>query len=147
MTTTAPAPIIDNSSEWVSKQIADYLRTDGVEPVFRGGVPLALVTTQGRKSGEWRRTALICLEDDGRYLIVASLGGADKHPVWYLNLLANTRVWLQVGAESFWTVARVATPDEKPPLWDKLVGVYADYADYQVKTEREIPVVILEREQ
>ncbi|WP_213815021.1 nitroreductase family deazaflavin-dependent oxidoreductase [Glaciihabitans sp. dw_435] len=147
MTTAAPSPIVDNSETWVASQIAQYVKTNGEKPVFRYGAPLALVTTQGSKSGQWRRTCLICAEDDGRYLIVASLGGAPKHPVWYLNLESNPRVWLQVGAESFWTVARDATPEEKPALWEKLVGLYPDYADYQVKTEREIPVVILEREQ
>ena len=141
----APSPIIDNTEPWVARQIEQYLATDGVKPAFRYGAPLALVTTQGRKSGEWRRTCLICAEDDGRYVIVASLGGAPRHPVWYLNLSENPRVWLQVGAESFWVDARDATDEEKPALWEKMVGLYPDYADYQKKTDRPIPVVILTR--
>jgi deazaflavin-dependent oxidoreductase (nitroreductase family) len=143
---TAPFPIVDSSSPWVAEQIAQYVETDGALPVFRYEAPLLLLTTQGRKSGEWRRTCLIYGPDADRYVIVASLGGAPKHPIWFLNLLANPRVWLQVGAESFWAIARVATPEEKPELWDKMVKIFPDYADYQVKTEREIPVVILERE-
>lgn len=146
MTEPAPSPIIDNDADWVKKQIAEYIATDGAKPVFRYNAPLLLLTTKGRKSGEWRRTCLIGTADGDQFLIVASLGGAPKHPVWYLNLTENPRVWLQVGAESFWAIARTATVEEKPPLWDKMVAIYPDYADYQVKTDRDIPVVILERE-
>jgi deazaflavin-dependent oxidoreductase (nitroreductase family) len=146
MTEPAPTPIIDNDADWVKKQIAEYIATDGAKPVFRYNAPLLLLTTKGRKSGEWRRTCLIGTADGDQFLIVASLGGAPKHPVWYLNLTENPRVWLQVGAESFWATARTATPEEKPALWDKMVAIYPDYADYQVKTDREIPVVILARE-
>jgi F420H(2)-dependent quinone reductase len=146
MSEAAPNPIVDNDSEWVKKQIEEYLATDGAKPVFRYGAPLVLLTTQGRKSGEWRRTCLIGAPYEDEYLLVASLGGAPKHPVWYLNLLANPRVWLQVGADAFWATARAATPEEKPQRWDAMVALYPDYADYQVKTDREIPVVILERD-
>ena len=142
----APAPIIDNSTPWVARQIEQYVATDGVKPTFRYNAPLLLLTTRGRKTGEWRRTCLIYGADNDRLLIVASLGGAPTHPVWYLNLRDNPRVWVQVGGETFWAVARDATPEEKPDLWEKMVGIYPDYADYQTKTEREIPVVILERE-
>jgi deazaflavin-dependent oxidoreductase (nitroreductase family) len=150
MSAEAPSPIVDNDSEWVKKQIEEYLATDGAKPVFRYGAPLVLLTTKGRKSGEWRRTCLIGAEFQAgvgdEYLLVASLGGAPKHPVWYLNLRDNPRVWLQVGAEAFWAVARTATAEEKPPRWERMVELYPDYADYQVKTDREIPIVILERE-
>ena len=106
---------------------------------------------QGRKSGEWRRTCLIGASDtEGEngddVIIVASKGGAANHPVWYLNIEANPRVWVQQGALSFWTVAHTATADEKPRLWNLMVDHYADYANYQVNTDREIPVVVLERE-
>ncbi|PRY70055.1 deazaflavin-dependent oxidoreductase (nitroreductase family) [Glaciihabitans tibetensis] len=143
----APAPIVDNPEPWVSRQIIQYVETDGAKPVFRGGAPLLLLTTRGRSSGQWRRTCLIYGPDAGRFIVVASLGGAPKHPVWYLNLRAHDRVWVQVGAETFWVVARDATAEEKPALWDKMVAIYSDYANYQKKTDREIPVVILEREQ
>jgi deazaflavin-dependent oxidoreductase (nitroreductase family) len=78
-------------------------------------------------------------------ILVASLGGAPKHPIWYLNLQANPRVWIQQGGEAFWAVAHTASAEEKPRLWDKMVGLFPDYADYQLKTERDIPVVILKR--
>jgi deazaflavin-dependent oxidoreductase (nitroreductase family) len=142
---TAPSPILDNETPWVAKQIAEYLETDGARPVFRYESPLLLLTTKGRKSGEWRRTCLIFGKDADRILLVASLGGAPKHPVWYLNLVANPRVWLQIGAETFWAVARDATDEEKPALWDEMVRIYPDYADYQLKTDRQIPIVVLER--
>jgi deazaflavin-dependent oxidoreductase (nitroreductase family) len=141
---TSPLNPIDSKSPWVSRQIAEYLATDGAKPTFRYGAPLLLLTTRGRKSGTWHRTCLIYGEDDGRFLLVASLGGAPKHPVWYLNLEANPDVYLQVGARKFRAIARTATAEEKPPLWDRMVGVYPDYAPYQLKTERLIPVVILD---
>ncbi len=141
-----PETIIDNDAPWVARQIEEYRATNGEKPVFRYGSPLLLVTTQGRKSGRWRRTCLIYGPHDGTYLIVASIGGAPKHPSWYLNLKANPRVWLQVAAEEFWAIARDATPEEKPELWQKMVDIFPDYADYQEKTTRQIPVVVLERE-
>jgi len=146
MTSVAPSPIIDNDADWVKKQIDEYVATDGERPEFRGGAPLVLITTRGRKSGEWRRTCLIGASDGDDVVIVASIGGAPKHPVWYLNLEANPRVWVQQGAESFWAIAHTADEAEKPRLWDKMVGLYPDYADYQKKTDRVIPVVILTRE-
>lgn len=141
----APEPIIDNAEPWVAQQIEQYVRTDGAEPTFRGGAALLLLTTEGRSTHQWRRTCLIYGVDGDRYVIVASLGGAPKHPVWYLNLTANERVWLQVGAESFWATARDVTPEERPRLWKLMVSVFPDYADYAVKTTREIPVVVLTR--
>lgn len=140
----APDNIIDNKTPWVAKEIAKYIETDGAEPKFRYGAPLLLLTTKGRTSGRWRRTCLIGLELGGNYLLVASQGGRPKHPLWYENLKANPEVWLQVGAESFWGTARDATPEEKPELWDKMVSIYPDYADYQERTERQIPVVVVE---
>jgi F420H(2)-dependent quinone reductase len=147
MTQPAPSPIRDSEQGWVKAQIDEYVATDGAKPVFRQGAPLVLITTQGAKSGVWRRTCLIGASDGSDVVIVASKGGAPKHPSWYHNLEANPRVWVQQGADTFWTVAHTATPDEKPRLWDKMVGLYSDYADYQVKTDRDIPVVVLVREQ
>jgi deazaflavin-dependent oxidoreductase (nitroreductase family) len=145
-TELAPSPIIDNSTPWVAQQITEYVATDGAKPTFKNDAPLLLLTTQGRKSRDWRRTCLIYGPDGDRLVIVASLGGAPTHPAWYLNLRENPRVWVQVGAETFWAIARDANADEKPALWEKMVGIYPDYADYQTRTDREIPVVILERE-
>ena len=142
---STPDNPIDNATPWVAEQIRQYLATDGQKPEFRYDSPLLLLTTRGRKSQEWRRTCLIYGEDDGRYLIVASLGGAPQHPAWYLNLEANPEVHLRVGAEQITGRARTASAEEKPPLWDKMVAVYPDYAEYQEKTDREIPVVIIDR--
>ena len=146
MTEAAPSPIHDSDQEWIKSQVDEYIATDGAKPVFRYGAPLVLMTTQGRKSGQWRRIALIGASDGDSVLVVASRGGGPKHPSWYHNLVANPRVWVQQGAESFWTTAHTATPEEKPRLWDKMVGLYPDYADYQEKTDREIPVVVLVRD-
>jgi deazaflavin-dependent oxidoreductase (nitroreductase family) len=150
MSQPAPAPIVDSDRDWVKKQIDEYIATDGAKPVFRYGSPLVLITVKGRKSGKWLRTCLIGAvdeESEGKdVVIVASMGGAPKHPSWYLNLEADPRVWVQVGAETFWTVAHTADATEKPRLWDKMVGLDPDYADYQKKTDRQIPVVVLRRD-
>lgn len=140
----APTNVIDSPAGWVKKQIDEYVATDGAKPVFRYGAPLVLLTYKGRKTGEWRRTCLIGAEHEGSWLLVASKGGSDHHPAWYPNLVDNPTAWLQSGAEYFPVTARTAGPDEKPPLWDLMVSLYPDYADYQLKTSRDIPVVILE---
>jgi len=139
-----PAEVVGNRTPWVAKQIAEYVATDGTAP-NPSGWPLLLVTSQGRRTGTWHRTALIYGEADGAYLVVASIGGGPKHPSWYLNLEANPRAWLQVGAEVFEVAARTAGPDEKPALWQRMVDIYPTYNAYQQKTEREIPVIVLER--
>jgi deazaflavin-dependent oxidoreductase (nitroreductase family) len=141
---STPDNPIDSKAGWVKAQLDEYLATDGAKPVFRHNSPLLLLTYKGRKSGNWHRTVLIYAPDDDRYLIVASKGGAEDHPTWYLSLEENPEVQLQVGPRVFTAIARTATADEKPPLWDKAVSIYPDYADYQVKTTRPIPVVILE---
>ena len=143
---STPDNPIDNDTPWVADQIRQYLATDGREPQFPGGSPLGLLTTKGRTSGEWRRTCLIVGEYDGEYLVVASLGGAPKHPAWYLNLQENPTVRLQVGADVFDGTARTATADEKPPLWDRMVELYPTYTEYQEKTDRDIPVVVIARD-
>jgi deazaflavin-dependent oxidoreductase (nitroreductase family) len=111
MTDSAPRPIVDSEAEWVKKQIDEYVATDGREPKFRYGAPLVLITVKGRKSGQWLRTCLIGASDGSDVIIVASKGGAQSHPVWYLNLEANPRVWVQQGAETFWTTARTANAE------------------------------------
>jgi len=146
MSEPAPSPIVDSPVAWVKKQIDEYTATDGKQPVFRYGAPLLLITVKGRKSGDWLRTCLIGASDGDDVIVVASKGGSPEHPSWYRNIEANPRVWVQQGADSFWTIAHTADAAEKPRLWDKMVGLYPDYADYQEKTDRDIPVVILERE-
>jgi deazaflavin-dependent oxidoreductase (nitroreductase family) len=111
---------------------------------FLRGAPVCLVTTTGRKSGEPRTAPLLYLADGPRVVIVASQGGMSKHPVWYLNLTANPRCTVEIGSEKRAMVARTASAEEKAALWPRLVAMYRDYADYQARTERDIPVVILE---
>ena len=102
-----------------------------------------LLTTTGRKTGKERTTPLLYLEDAGRYVVIASLGGAPKHPVWYLNLLANPAAAVRVGKRRIAVTAETASPEEKERLWPLAVQMYASYAGYQAKTDREIPVVVL----
>lgn len=114
-------------------------------PRVSGSVPCLILTTTGRKSGEPRKSALIYGEHEGDYVIVASLGGADHHPAWYLNLSQNPEVGVQVGADKFTAKARTADANEKAVLWPKMSAVWPDYDNYQQKTDRDIPVVVLER--
>lgn len=130
---------------WVREHLERYLQTDGEDGHIWRGVPTLLLTTTGRKSGEPYTTPLIYGEDAGRYVVVASRGGAPSHPQWYRNLDANPSVGLQVAAQKFQATARTASPDEKPALWALMTGIYPPYDEYQAATEREIPVVILER--
>jgi deazaflavin-dependent oxidoreductase (nitroreductase family) len=140
----APTDVIDSTEPWVKNQIDEYVATNGEKPVFRHGAPLVLVTYKGRKTGQWRRTCLIGAEYEGSYLLVASKGGADDDPAWYPNLVEHPEAWLQVGPNYFPVTARTATRDEKPPRWDYMVTLWPDYANYQTKTDRDIPVVILD---
>ena len=130
---------------WVREHLERYLQTDGEDGHIWRGVPTLLLTTTGRKSGEPHTTPLIYGEDAGRYVVVASRGGAPSHPQWHRNLDANPSVGLQVAAQKFQATARTASPDEKPALWALMTGIYPPYDEYQAATEREIPVVILGR--
>jgi deazaflavin-dependent oxidoreductase (nitroreductase family) len=115
-----------------------------VGSAVRKGVPICLVTTIGRKSGQ-PRTAPLCFMSDGdRIILVASQGGLPTNPQWYYNLLANPAVEIRVGRRSQKMMARAANPEERAVLWPKLVDLYADFASYQTWTDREIPVVICE---
>ncbi len=123
-----------------------YLATDGAEGHEWRGAKTLLLTTRGRRSGEPRTAPLIYGTDDGSYLIVASVGGADQPPAWYLNLLADPEVEVQLLGERFQARARTASAEEKPRLWEKMVAEWPAYDEYQQRTEREIPVVVLERD-
>ncbi len=123
-----------------------YRATDGAEGHEWRGTQTLLLTTTGRKSGEPRVAPLIYGTDNDSYLIVASVGGADKPPAWYLNLSANPEVEVQVLGERFKARARTADGEEKPRLWEKMVAEWPAYDEYQARTERQIPVVVLERE-
>ena len=129
-----------------------YLESSGedghlLDATIRGGtgmVPTLLLVTTGRRSGDAITLPLIYGETDGGYVVIASKGGAPKHPAWYLNLEANAKVRIQVGAERMDATARTASGEERERLWELMVGVYDPYTDYQARTEREIPVVVLE---
>ncbi len=122
-----------------------YKETDGAEGYDWQGATVLLLTTKGRKSGEPRELPLIFDEHEGDYIIVASKGGAPEHPAWYLNLVADPEVTVQVRGDRFPARARTAGPDERPELWKLMNQSWSAYDDYQKKTDREIPVVVLER--
>jgi deazaflavin-dependent oxidoreductase (nitroreductase family) len=127
------------------EHVDKYVETDGEEGHEWNNTTVLILTTTGRKSGEERSTPLIYQEDDGRYLIVASKGGAPEPPAWYLNIEANPEVQLQVKADKFTARAHDASAEEKPRLWKKMTATWPAYDEYQEKTDRDIPVVILER--
>ena len=135
--------LVDSPVDWVNRHIQRYVETDGAEGQFWQGTQNLLLTVTGRKSGIPRRTALIYAEDGEDFLVVGSTGGADKHPLWYLNLVANPIVQVQVGARKFDAIARTASPEEKERLWPLVVAVFPTYEDYRKKTSRDIPVVVL----
>ena len=122
-----------------------YVATDGEEGHNWEGTQTLILTTTGRRSGEPRPQALIYGKHGDDYLVVASKGGAPQHPAWYLNLEANPEVEVQVKGDKFKARARDATPDEKPEMWKKMAATWPAYDDYQKKTSRDIPVVVLER--
>lgn len=127
------------------EHIERYEATDGAEGYeWRDDTTILILTTTGRRSGEPRQSALIFRPHGDAYLIVASKGGAPEPPAWYLNLQDNPDVQVQIKGEKFAAHARTATPEEKPQLWQEMLEVWPAYADYQQKTEREIPVVVLE---
>ncbi len=117
----------------------------GTEGTQLQGKPVILLTTVGAKSGKLRKTPLMRVEHDGEYAVVASLGGAPKNPVWYYNIKANPRVEVQDGTERHDYQAREAVGEEKARWWDRAVQVWPDYANYQKKTDRQIPVFVLTR--
>lgn len=123
-----------------------YVATNGEEGHdWQKGTSILILTTTGRRSGEPRSTPLIYGRSGEDYLVVASKGGADDAPAWFENLLAQPEAHVQVRADRFTARARIATPEEKPELWRTMVGEWPDYDVYQTRTEREIPVVVLER--
>lgn len=121
-----------------------YRQTGGRVGGRLRGAPVLLLTTTGRKSGEPRTTPLLYLRDGDDYAVVASYGGRPHHPAWFLNAQADPDVEIQVGAERSARRARAATDEERDRLWPRLVELYRPYADYQAKTSRRIPVVLLE---
>jgi deazaflavin-dependent oxidoreductase (nitroreductase family) len=134
--------------EWVRDQVETYERTGGREAntLADTGLPIIILTTVGNKSGKVRKTPLMRVEHDGEYALVASLGGAPKHPVWYHNLVADpTNVTMQDGPEPFPVEVREVEGEERAAWWDRAIAAYPPYAEYQEKTSRVIPVFVATR--
>jgi deazaflavin-dependent oxidoreductase (nitroreductase family) len=129
------------------EHIDRYEATDGEEGHDWQGTQTLILTTTGRKSGTERKSPLIYGEHDGDFLVVASKGGAPEPPAWYVNLQADPHAKIQVWGERFPVRARIATAAEKPELWKIMTGHWPAYDEYQTKTDREIPVVVLERDE
>lgn len=130
---------------WQQEHARRYLESGGRDGHIWEGVTTLLLTTTGRRSGEARTTPLIYGRDGDRYVVVASRGGAPAHPAWYENLAARPDVTIQVMADRFKARARTASAAERPALWKTMAAIWPAYDDYQAKTSRTIPVVILER--
>jgi len=133
-----------STTEWVRRQVERYEGSGGTEGTTLRGMPVVVLTSRGAKSGKLRKTPLMRVEHDGRYAVVASQGGAPAHPVWYFNLVAEPHVELQDGPTKSDRTARELTGEEKALWWSRAVAAYPDYADYQKKTDRQIPVFVLE---
>jgi deazaflavin-dependent oxidoreductase (nitroreductase family) len=131
-------------SDWARKQAERYEATNGEKGGDLRGRPVIVLTSVGAKSGKIRKTPLMRVEHGGTYAVVASLGGAPQHPVWYHNLKANPHVELQDRATKRDYTAREVFDDEKAVWWERAVATWPDYADYQTKTDRQIPVFVLE---
>ena len=129
---------------WVSQQIADYEASGGKEAatLLDTGIPVIIVTMRGHKSGAVRKIALMRVEHEGEYALVASKGGAPENPGWYHNIVADNEVMVQDGPEPFMTTARMVSGEERDLWWQRSVAVYEPYAEYQDKTDREIPVFV-----
>ena len=129
--------------DWSREQADKYAESGGADAADMKGIPIILLTTVGAKTGKLRKTPLMRVEHDGEYACVASLGGAPKNPVWYYNIAKNSRVELQDGSVTQDYDAREVFGDEKATWWERAVAAFPDYADYQEKTERQIPVFVL----
>ena len=134
--------------EWVRNQVEEYERSGGKQAntLLDTGMPIIIVTTRGNKTGVMRKTPLMRVEHDGEYALVASMGGAPKHPVWYHNLkAAPDEVTIQDGAEPFAVSVRELSGDERAVWWERAAAAYPPYLEYQTKTDRLIPVFLATR--
>jgi F420H(2)-dependent quinone reductase len=129
--------------DWSREQAEKYAESGGADAADMKGMPIILLTTVGAKTGKLRKTPLMRVEHNGEYACVASLGGAPQNPVWYYNIAKNSRVELQDGSVTQDYDAREVFGDEKAVWWERAVEAYPDYADYQTKTDRQIPVFVL----
>lgn len=130
--------------QWVRDQVELYESSGGTKGTTLRGLPVVILTTRGARSGLLRKTPLMRVEHHGEYAAVASLGGAPRHPVWYHNLVAHPHVELQDGPVVQDLVARLLHGREREQWWERAVAAFPDYAEYQRKTQREIPVFVLE---
>jgi len=134
--------------DWVREQVETYEQTEGREAntLLDTGLPVIIVTTRGNKSGKLRKTPLMRVEHDGEYALVASMGGAPKNPVWYYNLKTSPdEVLVQDGPEPFPVSVREVSGDERAEWWERAVAAFPPYAEYQTRTERQIPVFVAAR--
>lgn len=136
---TEPEPML-----FGAEHVRQYEESDGEVGFLRHGAPILILTITGRKTGRPRKVPLIFQEHEGRYVVVASNGGAADHPDWYTDLQADPEVRVQVKADRFAARARTATGEEREKLWRTMAAVFAIYDEYRRTTEREIPVVVLE---
>jgi deazaflavin-dependent oxidoreductase (nitroreductase family) len=132
-----------STDEWARTQAEQFEASGGQKANTLRGVPIIVLTSVGARSGKLRKTALMRVEHEGRYAVVASKGGAPEHPVWYWNLLAHPHVELQDGAVRRDYDAAVVEGAERAAWWERAVAVWPDYAGYQTKTDRQIPVFVL----
>ena len=138
---------VPSSSQWVADQVAEYEASNGerASTLRETGIPVIVVTMRGKSSGSVRKIALMRVEHDGDYALVASIGGAPDNPAWYHNIVADTHVMIQDGPEPHDFTAREIDGDEYDTWWERAVNVFPTYADYKLKTERRIPVLVAER--
>jgi deazaflavin-dependent oxidoreductase (nitroreductase family) len=133
-----------SSAEWVRKQVEEIESSGGTQGTVLRGVPVIVVTSMGSGSGKLRKNPVMRVEHEGKYAAVASKGGAPEHPAWYHNLAEHSLVEVQDATAKGDFTARELSGDERAQWWDRAVAVWPDYADYQTKTDREIPVFVLE---
>lgn len=133
-----------STSEWARRQAETFEASGGAEANTMRGVPIIVLTSVGARSGRLRKTALMRVEHDGRYAVVASKGGDPQHPVWYWNLVKEPHVELQDGPDRRDYDARLLEGEERAAWWDRAVSVWPDYATYQTRTDRQIPVFVLD---
>jgi deazaflavin-dependent oxidoreductase (nitroreductase family) len=131
-------------SRWVRDQVELYESSGGTKGTTMRGLPVIVITSMGARSGKVRKTPVMRVEHDGKYAAVASQGGAPRHPVWYFNLVAHPDVEVQDGRVKQDMTARELTGAEKAVWWERAIAAFPNYADYQRKTDREIPVFLLE---
>jgi deazaflavin-dependent oxidoreductase (nitroreductase family) len=135
-------------AEWVRNQVAEYESSGGqrANTFLDTGLPIIIMTTRGNRSGKIRKSPLMRVEHDGEYALVGSKGGSPAHPVWYYNLVADpAAVMIQDGPAPFDVVVRKLSGDERATWWERAVAAFPPYADYQAKTEREIPIFLATR--